>query len=513
MRVRRFAVRASMATAVAMLLIMVGATAALAKPANDDFRRATRIGSLPFADSLDTSKAKRAGDDPTDCGTPNNSVWYEFTASTAVRVGIDTFGSSYPANVGVYTGTQGSLTRVACDSFGTAFMATAGVTYHVMVVSPTPGGGQLTVNVTGQPPPANDDFEGATTIAAFPFRDTQNTIAATSAPDDPTDCGSTSSSVWYQVTPESDATVVVDTTSSEYSADIGVFTGQRGSLSPVACGFRELSFPATAGVTYYLMVAVNNGNGNLVLDVNSVAPPPNDDFGSATVVPALPFTDRVDTRGALTAPDDPGNCGNSHSVWYTLTPTTSQRVDLDTFGSSYGTQIGVFTGARGSLTPVACGGNLGVSFNAAAGVTYSIVVVGDGGDLVFNAEGHLFPPNDDFDGATAITSLPFSDAVDTAAATSAPDDPLDCGETSHSVWYVFTTPADATLSADTAGSSYTPVVAVYTGSRGALTLAACGLQRTTFQATAGVTYHIRVSDSFISTEGGNLAFRFAEAAG
>src|SRR3990172_8553803 len=48
------------------------------------------------------------------------------------------------------------------------------------------------------------------------------------------------------------------------------------------------------------------------------------------------------------------------------------------------------------------------------------------------------PPNDDFDDATEISALPFSDVVDTAGATIALDDPdLGCADTDepNSVWY------------------------------------------------------------------------------
>jgi hypothetical protein len=244
--------------------------------------------------------------------------------------------------------------------------------------------------------------------------------------------------------------------------------------------------------------------------VTGFSPPRNDDFDEATVIPGLPFTDTLDTRGATTASDEPGSCGNKSTVWYAITPTASQRIDLDTDGSSYGTQIGVYTGSRDALTLVACGGNQGVSFAATAGTTYHIQVVSTdgGGGLVFNAVGHLPAPNDDFGEASIITSLPFTDTLDTAAATVALDDPTDCAGTNvNTVWYTFTPTADATLTADTSQSSYQAVVCVYTGSRGALNKVADGLQQATLQATAGVTYHFMVADSPFSGEGGTLVFQ------
>jgi hypothetical protein len=362
-------------------------------------------------------------------------------------------------------------------------------------------------------PPPNDDFDNATVIPDLPFSQTLDTIAATSAPDDPTSCAGTALSVWYAFTPSTDINVSIDTFASDYAADIAVFTGQRGELiGPVACGFREAGFKATAGVTYYIMVTLNNGTGNLVFNMTGTRPPPpppNDDFDNATVIPGLPYSDSLDTRGATTAPDEPSSCAYSDSVWYAITPTASQRIDLDTSGSNYGIQIGVFTGSRDALTQVACG-ETRVSFEATAGVTYHLQIVTEGpggGDLVFNAVGHLPVPNDDFDNATTITSLPFSDTLDTTTATVAPDDPTDCSSTNfHTVWYAFTPSADMTLTADTSQSSYSAVICVYTGSRGTLSQVAGGLQHVSFDATTGVTYHLMVAD-YISSQGGNLVFQ------
>jgi len=102
----------------------------------------------------------------------------------------------------------------------------------------------------------------------------------------------------------------------------------------------------------------------------------------------VPFLSAIDTTNATVTYDDPAltSCSRpagTKSVWYSYTPSTTRLVYLDTFGSSYDTMIGVFTGARGSLTAVACndddsrspgGINSGVSLNATAGTTYTIVV-------------------------------------------------------------------------------------------------------------------------------------------
>jgi hypothetical protein len=120
------------------------------------------------------------------------------------------------------------------------------------------------------------------------------------------------------------------------------------------------------------------------------------------------------------------------------------------------------------------------------------------------------PANDDIAQATAITALPFTDALDTTEATTAPEDP-DCAGSGPTVWYAFTPAADVFVFADTFGSDYDTTLSVYTDEGGALTQIACnddfnGLQSgVLFEATAGTTYFIMVG-SFASGPGGGLIF-------
>jgi hypothetical protein len=497
---------------VTVALLALWSPAAMAKPikpANDNIERATKIATLLFTDSIDTSKATSSRGDPKDCGSNNNSVWYFLKTSTDMAVGMGTSGSNYITNVAVYTGTREHLTQVACGTYGTSFHAGPGQSYYVKVANASGDGGHLVFSVASHIPPPNDDFGNVAVIPALPFSKTLDTVAATSAADDPANCGGIArNSVWYAFTPAASITIVADTQASEYAANIGVYTGRRGALNPVACGFRKLSFSVTAGVTYYLMVTINNGEGNLTLNIADYRPPVNDNIGSGTAISSLPFVNSVDTRGATTASGEPGACGNMHSVWYVIRPTASQMIALDTIGSSYGTQIGVFAGAPNTLTMVACGGNNGVSFTATAGVTYYIQVVGDGGDLLFNAVGHLPAPNDNFDNATVIVNLPYTDNLDTAAATVAPDDHTDCAGTNvHTVWYAITPSTNVSLTADTSQSNYQAVVCVYTGSRIALSRVASGFQQVSFQPTAGITYFFMFADYAYFGSGGHLVFQ------
>ena len=388
-------------TLVMALALPTGVLAA--PPANDDFDNATMISQFPFNDAISTSEATVAADDPY-CSGQSATVWYKVTAVTNVIITANTFGSDYDTTLSVYTGTRGALTQVACNddyngvqSF-VQFSASAGQTYFFMVSQFSTGGsgGSLVFNIDGRIPPANDDVDNAIAINPLPFIDSRSTVGATTAADDPY-CGYRNASVWYTITPTVSGRVDLDTTASNYYADISVFTGSRGAWGYITCSYsRQTSFNAVAGQTYYIMVSTySRDGGSLVFSADLIPPPANDDVDNAIAIDSLPFTDTRDTSNATTAFDDPYYCGyNGASVWYSFTPVTDTRVELDSSASNYYTTISVWTGPRGAWVNVNCNYSQHVRFNATAGQTYYIMIGtyswSPGGNLSLSAT--LAPP-------------------------------------------------------------------------------------------------------------------------
>ncbi|MGH7540346.1 MAG: hypothetical protein ACRELC_05055, partial [Gemmatimonadota bacterium] len=142
--------------------------------------------------------------------------------------------------------------------------------------------------------------------------------------------------------------------------------------------------------------------------------------------------------------------------------------------------------------------------------------------LTTSGVAHAAPPtNDDFADAIAVTEpLPYTDSQDTSEATSEAGEPgladLGCGFIAATVWYSFTPSVDTIVAADTVGSDFDTILAVWEGSDiGSLTLVGCaddargGLQSTVpFLAEGGVEYHIQVG-GFVG-QGGALSFRVRE---
>jgi HYR domain len=240
-------------------------------------------------------------------------------------------------------------------------------------------------------PPVNDSFDAATVVTALPFTEAINTAEATTAGDDPGSCF-INNSVWYRYTPQRDVTVDINTAGSSYDAIVGVFTGVRGNLQSVGCD-RRLLLNLQGGVSYYLMV---NGccyyggqdGGDLRLSIQEAAPPPNDDWDTATAVSAVPFQLSESTLLATTAPDD-GFFYGKKTVWFSFTPSETRRVAISTIGSDYQTDVAVYRGTRDARDYATCDyPRPGVQWcDLQAGVAYHIVVsaaYGFGGTLVFS---------------------------------------------------------------------------------------------------------------------------------
>ena len=237
-------------------------------------------------------------------------------------------------------------------------------------------------------PPPNDKIDGATVVSSLPFTDTVDTTAATT---DATDaqanqsCGApvTNNSVWYKFTAGKGATVlVVDTTGSDFSSGVLVATGTPGSLTTVACAPVSTKAAVSPGTTYYILAFDDSGSGGtLHIAMHGPGPRPKNDMGSkATVVPALPFSETLDTTGATSGPNDTQanqTCGapaTGNSVWYKFTAGPSDaNFFVDASSSNYPAGILVATGSPGSLTTVTCG-PFAVTTAAQPGITYYIMV-------------------------------------------------------------------------------------------------------------------------------------------
>jgi len=131
--------------------------------------------------------------------------------------------------------------------------------------------------------PANDTYPNREVITVG-FNDTVDTTEATTDADDTdinTNCGApaTDASVWYELTPSADMDVVVDVSSSNYSAGVLIASGSPGNFTIEACGPGASAWSALSGVAYAILVIDDqfDGSGNggsLIINVVEAPPPP-----------------------------------------------------------------------------------------------------------------------------------------------------------------------------------------------------------------------------------------------
>ncbi len=253
------------------------------------------------------------------------------------------------------------------------------------------------------------------------------------------------------------------------------------------------------------------------------APPANDNFADATMIGSLPFSGSANSTEATAEFDEPQYCfGSSQTVWWSFTPTTNGLVRADTTGSDYYTNLNVYEAVGpgfGGLNFLGCAYFAGaaIAFNVQAGTTYYLQaesVYGTSGNLQVNLQEIPPPPNDNFAAAPLITVLPFSDTVDTSAATREAGEPTaSCAYSNQSgtAWYAFMATTSGSVSAYISNPSVTPMVAAYTGSSLAgLTQLGCrNYGRLTFHVDAGNTYYFQVSGLY--DQGGSLQFNLEVA--
>jgi hypothetical protein len=133
------------------------------------------------------------------------------------------------------------------------------------------------------PGPTNDTISGATVISGYPYNTTENTSRATTDAGDAAlneFCGApaTDASVWFSHVATADVDVLLDASSSNYSAGILVASGSPGNLNVESCGPLSVGYHESNGNTYYIMVFDDqqdgSGNGGSMVLTGEAFPPP-----------------------------------------------------------------------------------------------------------------------------------------------------------------------------------------------------------------------------------------------
>ncbi|MEO7803617.1 MAG: hypothetical protein ABIS18_04055 [Actinomycetota bacterium] len=373
---------------------------ALAAPGNDNRADASVIGALPFTDGRSTTGASlELGELEASCSTggavTGASVWYQWTADANAPLVVDTVGSKFDTVITVYEG----LAEIACNDDSAPgvlqsklkFSAALGTQYHLRIAGYEGAQGYLKLSVDTDPM-AFDAFALARPIASLPLSTTLNLSSATAEPGEPITCNGYEDpfkTVWFRLT-VSERTGIRANTDNDVL--LTAFVGDSlGSLSYLACNHDSgVVFKAEPGKTYYFQLALHKWNpvGDFKFDVEGFASPANDDFADAVELSGVGAKHQMSTIGATReAGETDSDCGNSSAtVWYKITPITSESLVVTTQDSDFDTVLDVYTNESG-LSPLACNDQAGtvrdqamVGWYATAGMTYYIRAGGWYGD-------------------------------------------------------------------------------------------------------------------------------------
>lgn len=477
------------------------------------------------------------------CNTPINGpgIWYEYTTNCPGPKTITFCRTGGPSRglFSVFTGDCAAPTCVASRNLTSlpqfcpsgvsvlTFNAAVGVTYRICYTqfAGTPlGSGQLSINST---PPANDVCSGAATLLLGANPGT----TACATPGSEVYCFNMGNDVWFRYTAPADGQLHLDTCGSTFGAALEIFFDACGAYAAncSAIGGLEgcsdpdvtyLDFEVTAGRQYFIRLGgATGGNGAYVLNASLAAT--NDACELAQFVgTGATYSGTL----AIATPDGSATCSPSageRDVWYRWQPSNcSNRLILDTCGSSIDTVLSVYTGTCGALTQVGCNNdNNGAGPCPAQGSrsyldlpitpnqTYWIRVAGANGAAgPFTLHVNEGPRNSSCQNATPVTNgtVDFNGqcgAIDLSGT------PVSCGQPSQAtLWYHYVAPCTGPVAVDLCGSNYDTVLSIHTGSCGNLVELACNDNATQclenpfnsyveFQAQAGQTYTIRVSSN------------------
>ena len=253
---------------------------------------------------------------------PAGSPYFTLTAT----------GSNFAANAQILW--NGSTSGVTMLPGGTATTITATISHNLVAYGTTASTADsvavtadaakagesstslpFTVNGT---PPVNDNIANAIPITSIIYTGTVDNSAATMQATDPVPaCALTgpnpstnprTKTVWWSLTSLTNQSVIVSTIGSVYDTTLSVWTGTPGSLTSVACNddvssgqYTQslLSFSATAGTNYYIMVApfgppdsaVDQAGGKTVLNVS---------YGNLSSISATPPSQTVPAGSSAT---------------------------------------------------------------------------------------------------------------------------------------------------------------------------------------------------------------------
>jgi hypothetical protein len=260
----------------------------------------------------------------------------------------------------------------------------------------------LTASSASAARPGNDNYANARAVELDSF--TEGTTAGSTREGrfDPTP-SYLSDSVWYKLRTTRAVDVSINTRATKTNLDMSAYTGASAKTAKrVKFRFRLCAhsrtrgvigrFHAEAGVSYRIGVSTyRRPAGAFDLVVAAVEPYANDAFAGAQAI-RVGRAVVASNQLATAEPGEPRHAGRAanHSLWFRFEAPRSETVNAATFGSSFDTVLGVYTGnSLAELRRVASNDDASrrtvasqVAWRAKKGTTYWIAADGVKGGRV-----------------------------------------------------------------------------------------------------------------------------------
>ncbi len=505
-------------------------------PDNDHFADRALLGNTLPVDVVgnNVSATKQPGEPNHALDAGGKSIWWSWTAPASGSCTVRTTGSNFDTLLAVYTGTAvHELTEIASDdqsggsnTSALTFEAVGGTTYQIAVDGWSGHSGQvrLRIDMDGGAP-LNDQFADRILLCGcYPVIASASSSGATKEVGEPNHAGNDGGkSIWWTWTPTATGQYTINTIGSGFDTLLAIYTGDEvNGLTLVAeddesggAGASRVVFDAQEGVAYHIAVDGYNGqSGPVTLTLDEAAERPlNDELADAIALGSGPVTVTASTAGATVVMEEPfalfGPGGRS--IWYTWTAPVTGEATLKISASPYESLLGVFVGdVFEGLLP---------AFMASSAfpprpmpivkeTVYYIALYSftDPSDITLTISDLVpAPANDMFADRVVVSPAGGTVTGNNRGAYYEEHEPDHNGMGGRSsVWWSWTPTVSGRYEINTDGSEVRTALGVYTGSVvSELTeVVSSGpsstgfTTRVVFQATAGTTYQIAVSEAW-----------------
>lgn len=219
---------------------------------SDDFESRIDMGAAETweTESTNTGATAEPGEPHHAGNTPNQSIWYSWTAPNNGNYLLNTTGANFAPSLAVYAGSNlESLTPVAQGTYRVVFEASAATTYAIALDSSGDQSGAVQLTLEPAELPSNDHFNNRIILPGTRPVFTEFLRYATTEPGE----SGINGSVWYEWTPDS-----LNEISYYESFAISLFQSevenpQLADLVPVSPGFnRPARINTNPNDTYFI---------------------------------------------------------------------------------------------------------------------------------------------------------------------------------------------------------------------------------------------------------------------